>query len=49
MTWKEFKQKVEAEIKENGFDENIKILYIDINGSDEFSVSASNENGLAID
>ena len=30
MTWKEFKDAVDKELKENGIDENTEIWYIDI-------------------
>jgi len=34
MTWKEFKEMVEAWLKEHGYDEDISIDYIDIVGGD---------------
>lgn len=42
-TWKEFKDKVDAELLLKGASQDITILYIDINGSDDFEASTKDD------
>ena len=50
MTWKEFKEEVDRQLKEKGVSENEEIFYIDISTPDKKQLSAglNESSGIVI-
>lgn len=48
-TWKEFKAEVDGLLAKKGFDEDVKLDYIDVDGNYEVDIFVFEENRVAIE